>query len=245
MKRLLLAAAASTALAGCGTASVVHTITVAARHLSPTDTTPASHLSTGPPAGGATNRCGSVYAGLEIDSGPSTSCAFARNVFRSALAFFRRLGADAAHLTAYSPVTRKTYRLTCEIDNVNQADCSTGSGAFVTFPAFTSPPTSSAATTTTNSAASQPYVPPGPDHALCAHLYSEWRTGDAGSQAAIEQYGQMGCDLAPSREDAGATCPSDYGPWGYTPSGDLICAPEAGTAADTGNGDHDVTVPRS
>jgi hypothetical protein len=146
----LLAVAAATPLVGCGTTTVVHTVTAAAGHAPrTTDTSPAPHVAVGPPNGAGTFDCGAI-GGVTVYGGPNTSCAFARNVYKAAVAFFHEVGADAAHLIAYSPVTGKRYRLTCEINSADQVNCSTDSGALISFQAFTAPPQSSAQTNNTS-----------------------------------------------------------------------------------------------
>jgi len=244
MVRLLLAAAAAT-LAGCGTRTVVHTVTVpAARAVSQVDTIPAPHVPTGEPPGSGDIKCPPVR-GVIVWGSANTSCGFARNVFLAALASFHRTGTDGKFLTAYSPTTRRSYRVTCDIDSTNSVNCFNGGGAIVSFTAFATAPTPPAPEPAVSTpAASAPPAQAGPDRALCHDLYDQWRAGDTGSQAAIEQYAQMGCDQAPPAS-AGANCPAYYSPWGYAPNGAIICAPQAGTPADRGNGDYTVTVPAS
>jgi len=240
VKRLFIEVVLAITVAGCGTTTAVHTVTVpATRVASGADATPAPHIATGPPARAGTNDCGPVD-GKTLYGNASTSCPFARNVYRAAEAFYRRVGADAAHLTAYSPATGKRYRLVCAINSADQVNCWTATGALVSFQAFTSPPPAPARQT----AGSTPATQALPDRALCRDLYDQWRAGDAGSQAAIKQYAQIGCDQAPPAS-TGRNCPANYGPWGYTPNGGIICAPDAGTPADMGNGDHTITVPAS
>jgi hypothetical protein len=62
-------------------------------------------------------------------------------------------------MTAFSPVTRKTYRLDCVIINTGDAECSTKTGAVVSFPVerpHTAPSSSELEVPQSNEAPSEP-----------------------------------------------------------------------------------------
>ncbi len=82
----------------------------------------------GPGVGTGTASC--AYG---VAAGEKTSCAFAETVDLVVTYAQTATGYVPAHPFAYSQVTRKTYRLSCEIDNVPDVQCSTASGATASF----------------------------------------------------------------------------------------------------------------
>lgn len=63
-----------------------------------------------------------------------TTCPFADNVFKSYVQSYKANGAQAsAVVSAYSPVTRKPYTMTCRSDGTT-VNCTGGINSFVTFP---------------------------------------------------------------------------------------------------------------
>jgi tRNA A-37 threonylcarbamoyl transferase component Bud32 len=69
-----------------------------------------------------------------ISAGPGTTCPFAENVFRSYASDYQANGQQSSNtITATSPVTNRTYSMSCTNDGVT-VNCSGGNNAFVTFP---------------------------------------------------------------------------------------------------------------
>jgi hypothetical protein len=69
-----------------------------------------------------------------------TSCAFARNVFKSSMKFIIRAGGQGDgdfYVRAYSPTTHKNYKVHCWADGMltvlMHVDCRAGHGAHVTY----------------------------------------------------------------------------------------------------------------
>jgi hypothetical protein len=63
-----------------------------------------------------------------------TSCPFADNVFKAYVQSYKANGAQASTVvSAYSPVTKKPYTMTCTSDG-NTVNCAGGINSFVTFP---------------------------------------------------------------------------------------------------------------
>lgn len=101
-------------------------------------TTPPGSLTTATgPAGSATTGTATVVqAGPTTGQsgcpshllvGPDTSCPFAANVYAAVRAAYRAFGSIPATVTAYSPVTKKRYRLTCDLpDSGAEVACVAG-----------------------------------------------------------------------------------------------------------------------
>lgn len=120
------------ALIGCG-GTVPETIatkdtTKTEQHTTATPEA-APHYGTGPGTDTGAKNCGD-----EIYGTPDISCPFARNVRRAFFGVYESTHVEPRHVTAYSPVTHKTYRLNCAIINTGDAECATKTGAVVSFP---------------------------------------------------------------------------------------------------------------
>jgi serine/threonine protein kinase len=69
-----------------------------------------------------------------ISAGPDTSCPFAENVFRAYANDYQSNGEQTNNtVSAYSPVTSKSYNMDCTNDGVT-VNCTGGNNSFVTFP---------------------------------------------------------------------------------------------------------------
>jgi hypothetical protein len=69
-----------------------------------------------------------------ISTGPHTSCGFAANVFRAYAANYQANGQQSSvTVTASSAATGQSYSVVCNL-NSGTVDCTTSTGAFVTFP---------------------------------------------------------------------------------------------------------------
>lgn len=82
-------------------------------------------------AGSEAKSCGS-----ELDGSEDTSCAFAHEILKAFVAEYASKGVPPADISAYSPVTRRTYALKCTIDGGDtEIECTTTTGnATVVFP---------------------------------------------------------------------------------------------------------------
>ena len=114
-------------LAGCGsTTTITQTATVTASTTAPTSQTttaarsatatqPAAYSGVAPNAnyGPATDQ--SACPGTQVTVGPDTSCPFAADVAKVVSAGDHATGHLPASVTAFSPVTDKSYRLRCSI----------------------------------------------------------------------------------------------------------------------------------
>ena len=154
--------------------------------------------------GGATDqsRCpGSPYT---VRS--HTSCAFARNVYETVLAFYTHHSYIPATIADHSPVTGLTYGLTCVINaGGSEVDCYTSDGAEVTM--SVGPYTAPTSPATTSAAATAPAPAVAYDSPECRALYAQWQTdGEQQDDPAIVEYGQLGCGQAPS--PVPGSCPS-------------------------------------
>jgi hypothetical protein len=93
-------------------------------------------------AGGGLRNCGKAHPGWTVyaERG-TTSCRFARNVWRSVRRYFRNRPIRPGHrfrVRAYSPVTRRRYRMRCAVAPRHIGDvivCSGARGANVRFEA--------------------------------------------------------------------------------------------------------------
>jgi hypothetical protein len=84
--------------------------------------------SSSPDTSGMTQCDPNIYAGA------NTSCPFAENVFRAVAASYQQNGGQIpSSVTATSPTTGQTYGLSCSVDGSQNVQCSTTSGATVTF----------------------------------------------------------------------------------------------------------------
>lgn len=101
-------------------------------------TTSAPPTNTGPNAAPTFNNVGPVpdetSCGGEIAAAAHTSCPFARNVFTAVATAQNADGYIPRTVVAFSPVTKQTYRLSCEINDVPEIVCSTMTGATVSMP---------------------------------------------------------------------------------------------------------------
>jgi hypothetical protein len=103
----------------------------------PTVSTPSSsstYSTPGTATTSAASNAGSTKCDANITAGPATSCPFAENVFRAVAAGYQRTGQIPSQVTASSPVTGQSYRLTCNpaVDKP-VITCTTPSGAIVGF----------------------------------------------------------------------------------------------------------------
>ena len=99
----------------------------------PTVAAPASSASalTLPPG---TSTAGMHGCGGSVSGNGVTSCPFAQNVFQAyAAAYQSDTNQPASSVTAYSPVTNKTYSMFCQTNGVT-VDCTGAKGALITFP---------------------------------------------------------------------------------------------------------------
>jgi hypothetical protein len=101
----------------------------------PTISTPTSTSSTYSAPGTAptntTPSAGSQKCDANITAGPDTSCPFAENVSRAVAAGYQRTGQIPTQVTSSSPVTGKSYQLSCVSATI--ISCTTASGASATF----------------------------------------------------------------------------------------------------------------
>jgi hypothetical protein len=88
----------------------------------------APHLEVGPGTGSGARSCGG-----ELASDEDTSCPFAREVLKSFVARYVAIQVPPAAISAYSPVTHKTYSLKCSILSGEGVECDSGT-ATVVFP---------------------------------------------------------------------------------------------------------------
>lgn len=110
-------------LAGCGATQHIATTTVTTTVTAkaPTGTTEATTSQTTSYSGVAPNTNSgpatdqSVCPGPQVTVGPNTSCSFAQNVASTVDAADHATGHFPANVTAFSPVTGKTYSLRCVI----------------------------------------------------------------------------------------------------------------------------------
>lgn len=126
------------AVSGCGSTIMTRTVTSppsstssAVPHQSPAGKTATTHPAPAPTAATpaivyAGSGSGETACGNELAVGPDTTCAFAENV-RSAYG-----GTGPGTVTAYSPVTNKTYAMTCSAGD--EVVCTGGDNASVYFP---------------------------------------------------------------------------------------------------------------
>lgn len=77
---------------------------------------------------------GATSCGEEVFGSQDTSCPFAREVRKAFIAETLAKGKPPANITAYSPVTRKTYSLSCAIHYGTTVQCYTTEHASVSFP---------------------------------------------------------------------------------------------------------------
>jgi hypothetical protein len=172
--RSRLLAAGCILLGGCGSQAATRTVTTTASAAGSatvfgtgtTLATTASGLTTSATSSSSTGRqltkCDNgVMAGAE-----TTSCAFAENVFNAVQTGFESAESVPAQVTAFSPVTNKTYALACSIQT-STVTCTDSTGSLVQFPqsnlgpaqsaTSTSPavPTSSTVSSTTPSGSSE------------------------------------------------------------------------------------------
>jgi hypothetical protein len=152
MKKIIVGTASAVAIvaagavAGCSGTTTVREIPVAAATTShpatagpattKTVTAPASAAPAAPaapqaPAAGLSS-CGSPAAQGGISVNSQTSCPFAENV-ESAW----RSSGGASTVTAYSPVTRQTYMLSCTNSGTGYVVCTDPGGSYVEFQAAT------------------------------------------------------------------------------------------------------------
>jgi Domain of unknown function (DUF4352) len=88
----------------------------------------APHLEVGTGTGSGAKSCGK-----ELSSDENTSCPFAHEVLKAFVAEYVVLSVPPASISAYSPVTHKTYGLKCFISNGEEVECNSGT-ATVVFP---------------------------------------------------------------------------------------------------------------
>ncbi len=88
----------------------------------------APHVEVGTGTGSGAKSCGK-----ELSSDEDTSCPFAREVLKAFVAEYVVLAVPPASISAYSPVTHKTYGLKCFISNSEEVECNSGT-ATVVFP---------------------------------------------------------------------------------------------------------------
>jgi hypothetical protein len=91
----------------------------------------ASTASVAVPAG--TSTAGMHGCGGGVSGNGVTSCPFAQNVFQAYASGYQSNGGPVSSVTAYSPVTKQTYIMSCATNNVT-VNCTGAKGALVTFP---------------------------------------------------------------------------------------------------------------
>lgn len=82
----------------------------------------------------ATPPSGTRPCDQNISVGSDTSCPFAENVFQAVVTGYQQTGSVPSTVTASSPVTHRSYSLSCGLGAANLITCTSSTNSLVTFP---------------------------------------------------------------------------------------------------------------